>query len=120
MPIDRDKLYLSLISEAIADIRRRLTHTDLQSYLVDRDEQALLAFRLSIIGENANKLSDALKARYAHLPWADMYVFRNIVSHEYHRVDAILTWETATQLDEIAAMVAAELAHINRVRQHKE
>jgi uncharacterized protein with HEPN domain len=120
MPTPRDELYLTIIAEAIGDIQRRLSACDLQKFLGDRDEQALLAFRLSIIGENANKLSDALKTRHAHLPWADMYVFRNIVSHEYHCIDAVLTWEAATQLYSIAAMATAELAQIGAVRQQKD
>jgi len=38
-----------------------------------------------------------------------MVAFRNIVSHEYHRVDAVLVWEAAQALNDIAAMVDAEL-----------
>jgi uncharacterized protein with HEPN domain len=110
MKVDRDSLYLSLMSEAIEDIGRRLAAVDYQVFLTDRDEQALTAFRLSIIGENANKLSDVLKARHPHLPWPDMVAFRNIVSHEYHRVDPALVWEATQALDDIAAMVENELS----------
>jgi uncharacterized protein with HEPN domain len=105
----RDILYLTLIGEAIADIRRRFANMDHVLFLSDRDEQALAAFRLSIIGENANKLSTELKARYAEIPWADMVAFRNIVSHEYHRIDPDLVWEVLLDLCEIAAMVEIEL-----------
>jgi uncharacterized protein with HEPN domain len=109
---ERDALHLSLIGEAIADLQRRLADADYTSFLSDRDEQALTAFRLSIIGENANKLSADLKGRNPTLPWADMIAFRHIVSHEYHRVDPTLVWEAAYQLDEIAEMVDAELARL--------
>ncbi len=61
MANDRDILYLTLIGEAIADIRRRFTNLRYDAYFSDRDEQALAAFRLSIIGENSNKLSSELK-----------------------------------------------------------
>ncbi|MBC7638134.1 MAG: hypothetical protein H7251_21310, partial [Acetobacteraceae bacterium] len=57
MQIERDTLYLSLIGEAISDIHRRFSDMDFSLFLMDRDEQALASFRLSIIGENANKLS---------------------------------------------------------------
>lgn len=110
MPIDRDGLHLALIAETIADIERRMQQTDLVSFLSDRDEQALTAFRLSIIGENANKLSAELKARHPDLPWQDMIGFRNIVSHEYHRVSPDRVWDAATALGEIENMVAAEQA----------
>ncbi len=113
MGVDRDGLYLVLISEAIADIRRRLTDADYAQFLADRDEQALAAFRLSIIGENANKLSAELKERYPHLPWTDMVAFRNIVSHEYHRVDPELVWQATLALDDLEAMVDKELTAIS-------
>ena len=114
MPIARDGLYLSLIAEAIEDIRRRIGATKFDAFIADRDEQALAAFRLSIIGENANKLSDELKARHPNLPWPDMVAFRNIVSHEYHRVDPVLVWAAAHALDAIEEMVDSELAKLNK------
>jgi uncharacterized protein with HEPN domain len=109
MSVDRDPLYLTLIGEAIADIRRRFGDMDFDKFLADRDEQALAAFRLSIIGENANKLSVGVRARHPDIPWADMVAFRNIVSHEYHRIDPALVWEALNALDMIAAMVDEEM-----------
>jgi uncharacterized protein with HEPN domain len=111
---DRDGLHLTLIAEAIADIHRRLAPRDLNAFLVDKDEQALAAFRLSIIGENANKLSPELKGRHPALPWRDMIAFRNIVSHEYHRVAPIRAWEAVEALGEIERMVDIELAALDR------
>jgi uncharacterized protein with HEPN domain len=114
MSVARDGLYLSLIAEAVGDIRRRIGATEFETFMADRDEYALAAFRLSIIGENANKLSGELKARHPHLPWPDMVAFRNIVSHEYHRVDPALVWEAAHALDAIDDMVDSELAKLNK------
>jgi uncharacterized protein with HEPN domain len=111
---DRDGLHLTLIAEAIADIHRRMALSDLNAFLADRDEQALAAFRLSIIGENANKLSADLKARHPALPWRDMIAFRNIVSHEYHRVAPVRVWEAFEALGEIEQMVEIELAALDK------
>ena len=107
---NRAGIDLTLIAEAIADIERRMTLTDLTLFSSDRDEQASTAFRLSIIGENANKLSSELKARHPAPPWRDMIAFRNIVSHEYHRVAPDRVWEAAEALGDIGAMVDTELA----------
>ena len=82
MQIERDTLYLSLIGEAISDIDLRFSDMDFSLFPIDRDEQALSSFRLSIFGENANKLSAELRSRHPQIPWADMVAFRNIVSHE--------------------------------------
>lgn len=107
---ERDALYLALIAEAIEDIRRRFSDMAFDLFLADRDEQALAAFRLSIIGENANKLSAVVRTRHDTIPWADMVAFRNIVSHEYHRIDPELVWEAMQALDDIEAMVDGELS----------
>ncbi len=107
---ERDGLYLRLIAEAIDDIQRRIALTDMQRFLADRDEQALTAFRLSIIGENANKLSVRVKQRHPDLPWHRMVAFRNIVAHEYHRAEPTLVWEAALALGDIEEMVDVELA----------
>lgn len=110
MNADRDRLHLVIIAEALADLRRRMADAEFTAFMADRDEQALTSFRLSIVGEHANKLSAGLKARHPSLPWADMAGFRNIVSHEYHRVDPALVWEAVLALDEIEHMVDAELS----------
>ncbi len=104
----RDALYLTLIGEAVADIHRRFGDMAYDKFLTDRDEQALAAFRLSIIDENANKLSTELKSRHEDIPWADMVAFRNIISHEYHRIDPALVWEALHALGDIEAMVTKE------------
>jgi uncharacterized protein with HEPN domain len=106
---DRDQLHLRLIADAISDVQRRLLATSIEEFLKDRDEQALAAFRLLIIGENANKLSDELKSRHPELSWRRMVAFRNIVAHEYHRADPVLVWEAALGLRDIENMVEAEL-----------
>lgn len=107
--IERDQLYLRLIADAISDIQRRISLIKLEQFLNDHDEQALTAFRLLIIGENANKLSAELRLRHPDLPWHRMVAFRNIVAHEYHRADPNLVWEAASALGKIEALVDVEI-----------
>jgi hypothetical protein len=42
---------------------------DFRTFSESRDEIDLTAFRLFVIGENANKLSEEIKARNPSLPW---------------------------------------------------
>ncbi len=86
MPFDRNQDRLELILELVDHLQRRLSDLTYSSFVDDGDERDLTAFRLSVIGENANKLSDDLKARHPHLPWRQMYAFRNLVAHEYRVV----------------------------------
>lgn len=54
---------------------------------------------LAVIGEAVRSLPDAIKATYPATPWASIAGLRNIVIHEYFRVDR----------DLIADIVANEL-----------
>jgi uncharacterized protein with HEPN domain len=48
-----------------------------------------------IIGEASKKLPLTLKEKYPDVPWAEMYLLRNKVSHEYFGVDYEIIWDVA-------------------------
>jgi uncharacterized protein with HEPN domain len=96
----------------IADLERRLHGVSLEAFTDDGDERDLTAFRLSVIGENANKLSDDIKARYPGLPWREMYALRNLVSHEYMLIAPRFLWAATQELEPIKEMCAAEMARM--------
>jgi len=50
-----------------------------------------------IIGEAAKHLPQELKDRHAQLPWKEMYLLRNRISHEYFGVDLEIIWNIITQ-----------------------
>ncbi len=52
-------------------------------------------YDLIIIGEAANNLSSAIKTQNRELPWRLMSDMRNIVVHEYFRVNLRIAWSTA-------------------------
>ena len=119
-PEESDEFRLKVIQDTIDDLKRRLDQVNLQEYLKDHDEQELTAFRLAKIGENANKLSDELKARNPDIPWSKMYTLRNMVSHEYHKVDHRLAWAAVESLEPIAEMARAELLRLDLERAREE
>lgn len=96
------------MAEAIADLERRLLGLGKEAFLSDRDEQALTAFRLAVLAENASKLSAGLKARHPSIPWKAMAGFRNLVAHAYHIVDPHRAWDALEDLPALAAMIRAE------------
>ena len=110
---DRDAGRLEIILQMIADLDRRLAAMSLKTFADDVDERDLAAFRLSVIGENANRLSDALKARHPDLPWREMYAFRNLVSHDYGVIVSRFVWAATRELEPIRAMCLVELASAN-------
>lgn len=48
---------------------------------------------LQIIGEAARSTSLALKNSYPAVPWMTITGFRNLVVHEYFRVDFNIVWD---------------------------
>jgi uncharacterized protein with HEPN domain len=93
---DRDIERLELIVELAEKISARLKTLDWNTFLANEDERDLLAFRLLHIGESSHKLSTMLKERYADVEWQQIYRMRNILSHDYLAMDALLLWESAT------------------------
>lgn len=57
-------------------------------------EQAMM-YHMIVIGEAAAKLSPALKAAAAQLPWSNIIAMRNLLVHEYFRVETDVVWEVA-------------------------
>lgn len=47
------------------------------------------------IGELANHLSDEFKETYREIPWRAIRGMRNVVAHEYGKIDTDTVWETA-------------------------
>ena len=49
-----------------------------------------------IIGEASKNLPKRIKEKYSEVPWAEMYLLRNKVSHAYFGVDYEIIWDVAT------------------------
>ena len=54
--------------------------------------QTWIVHHLLIIGEAAGKVSDTLKNEYPDIPWLGMIDVRNIIAHEYFRIDLNIIW----------------------------
>ena len=48
---------------------------------------------LQILGEASSSLSEKLITKYPKVPWAEIIAFRNILVHEYFRVDLKAVWQ---------------------------
>lgn len=110
---DRDVERLELIVELAEKIFVRLKTLDWNAFLTDDDERDLMAFRLLHIGESSHKLSANLKDRYPEIAWSQIYRMRNILSHDYIGMDAMLLWESATMhLTPLVKICRIEIARI--------
>lgn len=90
------------ILEAIGNIIADLGELDKASFLQDGKTQRAVIEGFIVVGEAANRLCDLrpdLEGKNSEL-WAhlrDAYDMRNVLTHEYFRVDAGILWETVQQ-----------------------
>lgn len=73
----------------------------------DRRTQAAVLYEIVVVGEAANRLSDDFRARHPEIPWKEIVGMRNILAHQYDKVDADEVWEVVHQdIPELMAMIA--------------
>lgn len=59
------------------------------------EKQAAVARYFEILGEASNKVSEDLKQLYPQVPWRVAISLRNILIHDYLKVDYDELWKTA-------------------------
>ncbi|MDJ0662491.1 MAG: DUF86 domain-containing protein [Crocosphaera sp.] len=55
--------------------------------------QTWILYNLQIIGEAVRSLSQSFKDSHNEIEWNDIADFRNVLVHEYFRVDLDLIWQ---------------------------
>jgi uncharacterized protein with HEPN domain len=75
----------------------RFTDVDYNVYETSDEKQAAVARYYEVLGEAANKISDALKSQYSDVPWKVATALRNILIHDYVKVDYSELWKTAKE-----------------------
>lgn len=103
---------LEHILESIEVLGEYVQGADLDRLSANRMMQDAVIRRLTIIGEAANNLSARLKSRYPDIPWRLMADLRNVIVHEYHRVDWQIVWDVVTR--DLPALVDS-IAQVHQV-----
>lgn len=78
----REELRLRDILEAIGAIRRHVAGGEF-----DRKTSDAVLYNLVVIGEAAAQLSDGTRANAPEIPWSKVVGLRNLIAHEYFRID---------------------------------
>lgn len=70
---------------------------DFEVYLSDVDYQRSVSFSILQIGELSGGLSEQFRKETAdRVQWGPMKAMRNLVAHNYGKMDQAIIWETAT------------------------
>lgn len=87
--------YLGHILQAIRRIGRYAGGMDEAAFLKDELVQDAVIRNIEVIGEAARNIERThpdFSARHPDVPWGDIYVMRNRVSHGYFSVDLGIIW----------------------------
>ena len=90
------KMYLEDLLIAMTRIAEYIHGYTFSEFKRDYKTVDAVIRNFEIIGEASRKLPDELKERYPEVPWSEMYLLRNKVSHEYFGVDYEIIWDVAT------------------------
>ena len=82
------------ILDAIADAQAYVEGLTLEQFAADRKTVRAAAYELGVIGEATRHIPAEIRELHPRLPWGKMQAIRNIVVHEYFRVDIGILWET--------------------------
>jgi uncharacterized protein with HEPN domain len=109
--MSRDRLYLAHIREAIDRIER-YTSGGRDAFMAAPMVQDAVVRNFEIIGEATKRLSAEVKARQPQVPWREVARFRDILIHDYERVDYLEVWNIVqNHLPELHRAVEALLGH---------
>lgn len=93
----QEELRLRDILQAVKTIRDHIAGGQF-----DRKTSDAVLYNLVVIGEAAAQISDETRARAPEIPWTKVVGLRNLVAHEYFRIDLdVIETIVAEQLDDL-------------------
>ncbi|GMQ82956.1 MAG: DUF86 domain-containing protein [Rhodothermia bacterium] len=90
-------ILLREILDAVELIQRYTAQLTFEEFASNIEKQDAVIRRLEIIGEAVKGLPTDLRDKYPDIPWRDIAGARDILIHEYFRVDPELAWEMARE-----------------------
>lgn len=102
-------MYLEDIQTAMSRIAEYIEELTFADFKKDYKTVDAVIRNFEVIGEASKNLPTEFKEKYKEIPWTEMYLLRNKVSHEYFGIDYEIIWDVAlnylpenkSQIDEI-------------------
>ena len=88
-----NKHRLQHILEAIAELEDFVEEISFSDFEANRMMQQACVRNLMIIGEATNHISADIKDKYNTVDWSGIKGFRNIIVHEYFKVNKAVVWK---------------------------
>lgn len=108
-------MYLDDLLNAMTRIAEYIEGYSFDKFKRDYKTVDAVIRNFEIIGEASKNIPPEVKAKYSEVPWSEMYLLRNKVSHEYFGVDYEIIWDVASNyLPENKAQVIKILEQVNK------
>ncbi|PKO08935.1 MAG: hypothetical protein CVU40_13130 [Chloroflexi bacterium HGW-Chloroflexi-2] len=79
------------------NIQNFTSSSNFDEFLNDPKTIRAVAFELSTLGEAVRALPEDIKNRHSEIPWEKIQGIRNVLIHEYFRLDEEIIWKTVQQ-----------------------
>lgn len=89
-------LYLTDIQTAMLRIAEYIFEYSFADFKKNYKTVDAVIRNFEVIGEASKNLPAEVKSKYPEMPWDEMYLLRNKVSHEYFGIDYEIIWDVAT------------------------
>lgn len=104
---------LGEILEATELRRQHAEGLTYEAFTKDIEKQDAVSRRLEIIGEAVKALPQEIRDAYPAIPWRDVAAARDILIHEYFRIDLEFAWVMVQRnVPDLAGRVRAILADL--------
>ncbi len=98
-------------------IQRILKFTDgIAKYdlAANEEKQSAILYQIIIIGEATKRLSTEFRNYHSHIPWKDIAGMRDILAHQYDRVNLNTLWDVIqSDIPELLALIEPLLPNSN-------
>ena len=88
----RDAVSLLDMLKAARKVVEYATGLDESSFIANSRDQDAILRQLTIVGEAAKRVSEEFRTRHPDIPWRRVAGFRDVVVHDYFKVDLQEVW----------------------------
>jgi uncharacterized protein with HEPN domain len=78
------------------DVQEFVTGMTFEAFAADKKTRSAVLHALIVVGEASKRLSLDFKVDHPEIPWVRIGNFRNLLIHDYHKVDLPLVWRVVT------------------------
>lgn len=86
-------ILLGEILDAIARVADYTEGLEFEAFATNVEKQDSVIRRLEIIGEAVKGIPEHVRMRHSAVPWRDIAGARDVLIHEYFRVDLEMAWD---------------------------